>query len=68
MLPELGQFALVLAFVIALTRGILPLAGAAQLRCLQCQNQAITESDAPLAADHARAAKLLESGAVKEPG
>ena len=30
MIPELGQFALVLAFVIALTQGILPLAGAAR--------------------------------------
>ncbi len=30
MVPELGQFALVLAFVIALTQGILPLAGAAR--------------------------------------
>ena len=30
MIPELGQFALVAAFVIALTQGILPLAGAAR--------------------------------------
>ena len=30
MVPELGQLALALAFVIALTQGILPLAGAAR--------------------------------------
>jgi len=30
MVPELGQFALVLAFVLALTQGIVPLAGAAR--------------------------------------